>query len=113
MWRILFLETIAGVPGMVAAMLRHFKSLRMNGRAGGWIHQLLEEAENERMHLLTFLALRQPNWFFRAAVLGAQGVNLWDGMLCLTTGWHYMPLSMQAGTIDDLVDVLLHGFCCV
>jgi ubiquinol oxidase len=27
--RILFLETIAGVPGMVAAMLRHLTSLRL------------------------------------------------------------------------------------
>lgn len=27
--RILFLETIAGVPGMVAAMLRHLGSLRL------------------------------------------------------------------------------------
>jgi ubiquinol oxidase len=27
--RILFLETIAGVPGMVAAMLRHLSSLRL------------------------------------------------------------------------------------
>lgn len=27
--RILFLETVAGVPGMVAAMLRHLGSLRL------------------------------------------------------------------------------------
>lgn len=27
--RILFLETIAGVPGMVAATLRHLRSLRL------------------------------------------------------------------------------------
>jgi len=40
----------------------------------GWIHTLLEEAENERMHLLTFLSLKQPGLLFRAAVLGAQGV---------------------------------------
>lgn len=74
MARILFLESIAGVPGMVAAMLRHFKSLRMSGRDGGWIRTLLEEAENERMHLLTFMKIRQPGIIFRAMVLGAQGV---------------------------------------
>ena len=67
----------AGVPGMVGAMLRHLRSLRSFKRDHGWIHTLLEEAENERMHLLTFLSLKQPNFLFRAAVLGAQGVCLW------------------------------------
>ena len=43
-------------------------------RDGGWIHTLLEEAENERMHLMTFMTLRKPGIFFRALVLGAQGV---------------------------------------
>ncbi|KAH7885353.1 alternative oxidase [Phlebopus sp. FC_14] len=72
--RILFLETVAGVPGMVAAMLRHLSSLRLMRRDSGWIHTLLEEAENERMHLMTFMTLRQPSLFFRGLVLGAQGV---------------------------------------
>ncbi|KAH7921910.1 alternative oxidase [Leucogyrophana mollusca] len=72
--RILFLETVAGVPGMVAAVLRHLGSLRLMRRDSGWIHTLLEEAENERMHLMTFMTLRQPSLFFRGLVLGAQGV---------------------------------------
>ncbi|KAG1742397.1 AOX, alternative oxidase mitochondrial precursor [Suillus paluster] len=72
--RILFLETVAGVPGMVAATLRHLTSLRLMRRDSGWIHTLLEEAENERMHLMTFMTLRKPSLFFRAMVLGAQGV---------------------------------------
>lgn len=38
----------------------------------GWIHTLLEEAENERQHLLTFLHLRQPGLPLRAAVLLTQ-----------------------------------------
>lgn len=50
--RIIFLESIAGVPGMVGGTLRHLRSLRLLRRDGGWIHTLLEEAENERMHLL-------------------------------------------------------------
>ena len=33
-----------------------------------------EEAENERMHLLTALCLRNPGFVFRYAVLGTQGV---------------------------------------
>lgn len=43
-------------------------------RDAGWIHTLLEEAENERMHLMSFLAIRKPGIFMRALILGAQGV---------------------------------------
>ncbi|KAK7092901.1 uncharacterized protein [Littorina saxatilis] len=72
--RIIFLETVAGVPGMVAAMMRHMISLRRMQRDHGWIHTLLEEAENERMHLMTALQLKQPSWIFKTAVIGSQGV---------------------------------------
>jgi len=74
--RCIFLESIAGVPGMVAAALRHMRSLRTLNRDRGCIHTLLEEAENERIHLLTFLQLRNPGPLFRGAVLAAQGVFL-------------------------------------
>ena len=53
-------------------MLRHMRSLRSMRKDNGWIHTLLEEAENERMHLLTFLQLRQPGLFFRGMVLLSQ-----------------------------------------
>ncbi|KAG9125744.1 hypothetical protein FRC07_006403 [Ceratobasidium sp. 392] len=43
-------------------------------RDAGWIHTLLEEAENERMHLMTFMTLKKPSIWFRALILGAQGV---------------------------------------
>ncbi|KAM5437746.1 inducible alternative oxidase 2 [Microsporum ferrugineum] len=72
--RFVFLETVAGVPGMVGGMLRHLHSLRKMKRDNGWIETLLEEAYNERMHLLTFLKLAEPGWFMRLMVLGAQGV---------------------------------------
>ncbi|XP_035700253.1 alternative oxidase, mitochondrial-like [Branchiostoma floridae] len=71
--RIIFLETVAGVPGMVAAMTRHLHSLRRLKRDYGWIHTLLEEAENERMHLMTALQLRNPSALFRWCVVFAQG----------------------------------------
>lgn len=54
-------------------MVRHLKSLRRMTRDHGWIHTLLEEAENERMHLLTALELRRPGPLFKMAVLGTQG----------------------------------------
>ncbi|KAK2161626.1 hypothetical protein LSH36_113g05009 [Paralvinella palmiformis] len=72
--RIVFLETVAGVPGMVAAMVRHLYSLRKMRRDHGWIHTLLEEAENERMHLMTALQLKQPSLMFKGTVLAAQGM---------------------------------------
>eukprot|EP00882_Tetradesmus_deserticola_P010124 GHRQ01010696.1.p1 GENE.GHRQ01010696.1~~GHRQ01010696.1.p1 ORF type:complete len:370 (+),score=184.96 GHRQ01010696.1:251-1360(+) len=72
--RIIFLETVAGVPGMVGGMLRHLRSLRLMQRDNGWTNTLLEEAENERMHLLTFMEMRQPGVVFRGMVIAAQAV---------------------------------------
>jgi ubiquinol oxidase len=72
--RAIFLETVAGCPGMAGGMMRHLSSLRNMRRDHGWIHTLLEEAENERMHLLTFVQIKRPGPFFRAAVVSAQGV---------------------------------------
>ncbi|KAH8882587.1 alternative oxidase [Thozetella sp. PMI_491] len=72
--RIIFLESIAGVPGMVAGMLRHLHSLRRMKRDNGWIETLLEESYNERMHLLTFMKMCEPGWFMKVMILGAQGV---------------------------------------
>jgi len=72
--RMIFLESVAGVPGMVAGMIRHLHSLRRLKRDNGWIETLLEEAYNERMHLLTFLKMAEPGWFMKFMILGAQGV---------------------------------------
>lgn len=72
--RVIFLESIAGVPGMVAGMLRHLHSIRRLKRDNGWIETLLEESYNERMHLLTFMKMCEPGWFMKFLLLGAQGV---------------------------------------
>ncbi|RWW45485.1 hypothetical protein BHE74_00048676 [Ensete ventricosum] len=68
------LETVAAVPGMVGGMLLHLRSLRRFEQSGGWIRALLEEAENERMHLMTFMEVAQPRWYERALVIAVQGV---------------------------------------
>ena len=70
----MMLETVAAVPGMVGGMLLHLRSLRKFEKSGGWIKALLEEAENERMHLMTMLELVQPKWYERLLVLAVQGV---------------------------------------
>ncbi|KAF9572065.1 inducible alternative oxidase 2 [Mortierella alpina] len=72
--RVVALETVAAVPGMVAGMLRHLRSLRRCSHDGGWISHLLHEAENERMHLLTWMKVAQPTLFERALVFAVQGV---------------------------------------
>lgn len=71
--RAVVLETIAGVPGMVAGMWIHLKSLRsMKTGYGPLIRELLAEAENERMHLMFFIEVAKPNWFERILILTAQ-----------------------------------------
>nr|AQM74363.1 alternative oxidase [Populus pruinosa] len=72
--RAMMLETVAAVPGMVGGMLLHCKSLRRFEHSGGWIKALLEEAENERMHLMTFMEVANPKWYERALVITVQGV---------------------------------------
>lgn len=72
--RAVVLETVAGVPGMVAGSLRHLRALRRMESDQGWIRTLLEEAENERMHLMTFIHIAQPSLFERFLILLAQGI---------------------------------------
>ncbi len=70
--RAVVLETIAAVPGMVAGMLLHLKSLRKMEDDRGWIKTLLDEAENERMHLMTFIHVAKPTFIERIIILIAQ-----------------------------------------
>ncbi len=70
--RAVVLETIAAVPGMVGGLLQHLKSLRFVRDDRGWIKTLLDEAENERMHLLVYSALSKPTTFERIAIMVVQ-----------------------------------------
>ena len=72
--RAVVLETIAAVPGMVGATINHLNSLRRMCDDKGWIGTLLDEAENERMHLMTFVAIAKPTLFERLAVISAQWI---------------------------------------
>jgi len=71
--RAVVLETVAAVPGMVGGSLQHLRSLRRMESDHGWIHTLLDEAENERMHLMTFILIAQPSWLERQLILLVQG----------------------------------------
>ena len=57
---------------MVAAIIRHFCSLQNMTQDGGMLNMFLEETNNERMHLLTSIQMREPGYLFRAAIIGAQ-----------------------------------------
>ena len=70
--RAVVLETVAAVPGMVGGMLLHLKSLRKMEDDKGWIKILLDEAANERMHLMTFIEIAKPTIIERAIIMVAQ-----------------------------------------
>ncbi len=70
--RAIVLETVAAVPGMVGAALIHLRCLRWMRSDEGWIRTLMDEAENERMHLMTFVEIARPSWLERMLVLVAQ-----------------------------------------
>ncbi|MBX9947080.1 MAG: alternative oxidase [Reyranella sp.] len=72
--RAIVLETVAAVPGMVGATLTHLRCLRRMCDDQGWIRTLMEEAENERMHLMTFVHIAKPTLFERWVILGVQWV---------------------------------------
>jgi ubiquinol oxidase len=72
--RAVVLETIAAVPGMVGGALQHLRALRRMESDHGWISTLLDEAENERMHLMTFVKIAQPTRLERLIILLAQGI---------------------------------------
>jgi hypothetical protein len=88
MWlfRLVFLETMAGVPGMMLGMVRHLNSLRRFEKDRSWIKTLLSEAENERLHLrgvikyqtqpglLTALYLYKPGAMLKYSVMMVQGI---------------------------------------
>lgn len=72
--RAFVLETVAAVPGMVAGLLQHLRAIRRMRGDQGWIKELLDEAENERMHLMTFIQVAQPSLFERGLIMIAQAI---------------------------------------
>ena len=72
--RAVVLETVAAVPGMVAGLLQHLRAIRRMRDDQGWIKELLDEAENERMHLMTFIQVAKPSLFERGLIMIAQAI---------------------------------------
>ena len=72
--RAVVLETVAAVPGMVGGLLQHLKAIRHIRDDQGWIRELLDEAENERIHLMTFIKIAEPTLFERALIMVGQAI---------------------------------------
>lgn len=72
--RAVVLETVAAVPGMVGGLLQHLKALRYIRDDEGWVRELLDEAENERMHLMTFIEIAQPSKAERFLIMFGQAI---------------------------------------
>jgi ubiquinol oxidase len=72
--RAVVLETVAAVPGMVGGLLQHLKAIRHIRDDQGWIRELLDEAENERMHLMTFIHIAQPTRLERLIIMVGQAI---------------------------------------
>lgn len=72
--RAVVLETVAAVPGMVGGLLQHLRSIRHISDDQGWIRELLDEAENERMHLMTFIKIAEPSRLERILIMLGQAV---------------------------------------
>ena len=72
--RAIVLETVAAVPGMVGATITHLSRLRRMIDDEVWIRTLMEEAENERMHLMTFVEIAKPTVFERLVIMLAQWI---------------------------------------
>ncbi len=72
--RAVVLETVAAVPGMVGGLLQHLKALRHIRDDRGWIKVLIDEADNERMHLMTFIQIAEPSRVERLIIMTTQAV---------------------------------------
>jgi len=59
---------------MVAGLLQHLRAIRRMRDDQGWIKELLDEAENERMHLMTFIQVAKPTFFERGLIMIAQAI---------------------------------------
>ena len=70
--RLIIVESVASIPSFIAATFRHFGSIWTLRKDYGWLPALLEEAENERMHLIICLDRFQTPKYARVMVYGAQ-----------------------------------------
>jgi len=74
-WSTLSKSTVVAVPGMVGARAKHLQCLRRLVDDDGWIGTLREEAENERMHLMTLFGIARPAALERLLIVLAKWIS--------------------------------------
>lgn len=111
-WRLIILESFAGVPGFLAAAFRHFYSLRTLERDHGSIYTFLEEAENERMHLLVCLKMFRANPLTRALVVAAQ-ISMTPFLMAVYTvsppAMHRFVGYLEETAVDTYSNIIKHA----
>lgn len=91
---------------MIAAQHRHFRSLRNMDRDYGWIHTLLEEAENERMHLLTFMKTFPPGIATRSIVFLTQ-----FGFAAIFASLYILSPRLAHRTVGYIEEMAVMTYC--
>jgi ubiquinol oxidase len=107
--RVIVVETIAAVPPMVMATLLHLRCLRRLADDRGWVRTFMDESENQRAHLMAFVALARPNTLERWAIVLGQGVfyNLYFllGLVSARTA-HRIAAYMAERSVSGYTDLL-------
>ncbi|PHU23232.1 Ubiquinol oxidase 2, mitochondrial [Capsicum chinense] len=83
-------------------------------QSSGWIKALLEETENERMHLMTMVELVQPKWYEKLLVVVVQGAffNFYFVLYLLSPKPAHRVVAIDYGrlpkdaTLKDVVTVI-------
>lgn len=64
----LFMESISGVPRVIASFVRHLKAIFYKQHDSGAYHHLIQEEENERMHLFLWLTITNAGIFVKTSI---------------------------------------------
>ncbi|KAJ3105334.1 hypothetical protein HDU97_008231 [Phlyctochytrium planicorne] len=72
--RFIFLETLSSVPGFMGSMIRHIRSLKSLQDDKGWIPTLLDDTENHRAHLMSWMMVGKPGAIMTTCVVITQGL---------------------------------------
>ena len=106
--RAVFLESVASIPGLVCSNLHHLRCLRRL-QPNTWIKPLVDEAENERMHLLavrTYMHLTLMQRLF-IRITQVSFVTLFSFMFVLTPRTsHRLVGFLEEHAVDSYTEMI-------
>jgi ubiquinol oxidase len=92
---------------MVGGLLQHLRAIRHIRDDQGWIKELIEEADNERMHLMTFIQIAQAvfyNLYFSLYLLAPKAAYRVVGYLeeeAVISYTHYLQ-KIDSGRVEKV-----------